>query len=228
VSGGQLLLDAGFLVANDMPQMAVTPSSLDLQVSSPQTTATDNVLAQMTDGQVVAYTSQSSATWLTVAPAQGTVPETLVITADTSGLNPGQHQGKVTLLAESGEQAEVVVNLAFDQPVTHALQVSMAPDRSAAVPLQGASLSGKVYVFVPEVPGTQKVTFYLDDPNRERKAIKVESNAPWDFAGTILTPPRNAYPFDLAGLSSGPHQITAVVDDGAGGIVVHGGFDVSP
>lgn len=228
VSGGQLLLDAGFQVANDVPQLAVTPSSLDLHVSSPQTTATDNVLAQMTDGQVVAYTSQSSAAWLTVAPAQGTVPETLAVTADTSGLNPGQYQGHVTLQVESGEQAEVAVNLTFDQPVTHTLQVSTAPDRSAAIPLQGANLSGNVYVFVPEVSGTQKVTFYLDDPNRERKAIKVENNAPWDFAGTILTPPYNAYPFDLTGLSSGPHQITAVVDDGAGGIVVHGGFDVSP
>lgn len=226
-SGLEVLVDSSFQVTNDAPQLAVSPPSLSLQVIAPQSMAEDSVLAQMTDGQVLAYTAQTNASWLTVSPSSGTLPETLTVTAQVNDLSPGQYHGQVTVLADSGDQESVSVDLFYGQQSSSGLLVSLSPDRSSAFPLDGTTLSGNVYVFVPEAAGIEKVSFYLDDPNRLAEPIKVEGNAPWDFAGTILTPPRNAYPFDLQGLD-GQHQITAVSSDSSGETVVHGVFNVSP
>lgn len=90
------------------------------------------------------------------------------------------------------------------------LQVSANSNRSAAVPLAGAEVSGAAkYVFLAGATGVTGVSFYLDDPNATGPAAQVEGGAPWDFAGTAANGTANHW--DTRGLINGPHTITAVV-----------------
>lgn len=228
IAGGlEVLVSADFTVANDAPQLGAAPGSVLFGITPPQTLAQQDVLVQMTDGSSPNYTTRSSAAWLSVEPGAGVLPETLALTADASALAPGQYQAELVVEAGTGEQVTVPVSLVYDQPSPYTLAVSLVADRSNPVLLDGASLSGEVYIFVPDVDGMKNVAFYLDDPDRVGSPIKVENRAPWDFAGTITKPPRDAYPFSLDGLP-GQHVITAVITDAAGQEVVHGVFDVSP
>lgn len=228
VSGGlEVLVSAGFMVTNDVPQLDATPGSVLFELTPPESLAQQNVLVQMTDGSNPNYSARSTAAWLGVEPLAGVLPETLVLTADASALSPGQYQADVVIEAGTGEQLRVPVSLVYDQPSLYTLAVSLAADRSNPVPLDGSSLSGEVYIFVPDIDGMKRVAFYLDDPDRLGSPIKVENRAPWDFAGTVTKPPRDAYGFSLAGLA-GQHVITAVITDADGDEIVHGVFDVSP
>ncbi|MFV8570317.1 fibronectin type III domain-containing protein [Marinobacter sp. SBS5] len=228
IDGGlEVQLSADFQVLNNVPQLTVSADSHLLQIIPPQTSDEVSVIAQMSDGRVEAYTSLSNAPWLTVTPASGDLPQTLTLQADASTLAPGQYQGEIVLEAATGEQASIAVSLNYDQASPYTLQVSSAPDRSGAVLLDGATVSGEIYVLVPALSGINKVTFYLDDPNRQGAPAKVEDRAPWDFAGTLSAQPRNAIPFDVSGMS-GQHDITAVVEHNDTTSVIHAVFNVAP
>ncbi|NHC45877.1 right-handed parallel beta-helix repeat-containing protein [Motilibacter aurantiacus] len=84
------------------------------------------------------------------------------------------------------------------------LQVSTSADRSGGVPLDGRTLTGKVYVFVPVVAGGTTASFWVDDPAAKGKPAQVESSAPWDLEGGAAT----AKPWDLRSFPSGQHTIT--------------------
>ncbi|MDQ4054423.1 MAG: right-handed parallel beta-helix repeat-containing protein [Actinomycetota bacterium] len=62
---------------------------------------------------------------------------------------------------------------------------SATPDRANAKPLEGATLSGKVYIFAVPSGSVYYGTFYLDGVKQ-----RVENNAPYDFRGSdpSLTP----------------------------------------
>lgn len=89
------------------------------------------------------------------------------------------------------------------------LLLSHAPDRSAAVPLEGEAVEGNIYVFTKPDAGVKQVKFYLDDPTRSKTPITTEGKAPWDFAGTASNGVAN--PFDSSTLADGLHTITAAV-----------------
>lgn len=106
----------------------------------------------------------------------------------------------------------VVAGLAWVPGVAHAaptLQVSGQADRSNPAALEGATVSGNTFVFVPHEDGITKVLFYLDDPDRTGKAYKSEGKEPWDLGGTAGS--GDALPFDTTVLSDGEHTITAAV-----------------
>lgn len=88
------------------------------------------------------------------------------------------------------------------------LLVSSSANRSGAVPLDGTTQTGNIYVFVAHVSGTTKVSFWLDDPTRTGAPRHVENGSPWDFAGGSSTA---ANPFDSGSLTPGSHTITAEV-----------------
>ncbi|MDQ4054430.1 MAG: PQQ-dependent sugar dehydrogenase [Actinomycetota bacterium] len=104
------------------------------------------------------------------------------------------------------------------------LQVSTHADRSNATALEGALLNGNIHVFVPHEAGISKVLFYLDDPNRSRKAYKSETKSPWDLAGTATS--QDALPFDTASLADGAHTITAAVTISGSTVVTTSTFTV--
>ena len=99
------------------------------------------------------------------------------------------------------------------------LVVSTSPERADAQPLEGAALSGEVYIFLDPArlegtllgdiePGDiEEVAFYLNDA-QALSPLQVESVAPFDFAGTDE---ERAYPFNVDDLSRRDNVITAEV-----------------
>jgi hypothetical protein len=77
------------------------------------------------------------------------------------------------------------------------------------VRLDGAKVRDKIYVFVRNVRSLQRVDFYLDDPLRRRAPIQIDTQQPFDFAGTAAN--GTALPYDTTELSDGRHSITVVL-----------------
>ena len=100
--------------------------------------------------------------------------------------------GMVGLLPASGQ-------------VVPQLMVSTQADRSGAVPLSGAALSGDVYVFL-EGSASGPVYFWIDDPDRSGPYDRKEGRAPFDLVGGTAS---TAKPLDADGLGAGSHGVTA-------------------
>jgi hypothetical protein len=89
------------------------------------------------------------------------------------------------------------------------LVVSLNPDRSNAVRLDGSTVKGKIYVFVRNSNGLDKVDFYLDGSWRTEPPVRTDTNPPFDFAGTAAE--GTALPYDTTKLADGSHTISAVL-----------------
>ncbi len=97
-------------------------------------------------------------------------------------------------------------------PTSAALAVSTSPERENAQPLEGAALSGEVYIFLePALLGgagsVEEVAFYLND-SEALSPLQVESVAPFDFAGSKE---QGAYPFNVDDLDRRENIVTAKV-----------------
>ncbi|MFO1419170.1 MAG: LamG-like jellyroll fold domain-containing protein [Methylotetracoccus sp.] len=106
-----------------------------------------------------------------------------------------------------------------------ALCLSTSPNRSSPASLDGATVSGLVYVFAQPYRGVKQVKFWLgNDPTLA--PTKVEKTAPFDFAGTA--PNGAAYAFDTSRLSKGRHAISAqvIMDNGITHDIIKGTFTV--
>jgi hypothetical protein len=101
-------------------------------------------------------------------------------------------------------------------PGTFDLMMSGPATRSNPVRLAGSTAAGNIYVFTCPESGTSRERFFLDDPDVSGTPRKVETNAPWDFAG-MNTTTRNANPFDTRSIADGAHTITAAIDKIGGG-----------
>ena len=75
-----------------------------------------------------------------------------------------------------------------------ALAVSLNPDRSSAVRLDGSTVDGQIYVFVRNSETLDKVDFYLDSRWRTKPPVRTDSEPPFDFAGTAAD--GTAVPYD--------------------------------
>jgi N-acetylneuraminic acid mutarotase/glucose/arabinose dehydrogenase len=125
----------------------------------------------------------------------------------------------------------LILALLFSVPLAstagaYELQMSSAPDRSAPVPLQGAQVSGLIYVFVAPQTGITQVRFFVNDPSMTGAPAQTEKLAPYDLAGTAAN--GTAQPYSTAGLPAGTNSVTAAVDTSTGGTeVVTATFTVS-
>jgi N-acetylneuraminic acid mutarotase/glucose/arabinose dehydrogenase len=191
--------------------------------------ATQTLLLQATGGNAPSVTVSESATWLSVAPSSTSIPQSIAFTADPGGLSPGVYRTKVQASASGYATAAVEVTLRVkDQSTssTHQLLLSLAPNRSNPVPLEGSTVDGPIHVFVSPTSGLNRVRFFLDDPNMVGAPRQTENSQPFDFAGTASN--GTAVAFNATALATGTHSITAAIDrtDGTSG-VVHGVFTVS-
>ncbi len=89
------------------------------------------------------------------------------------------------------------------------LMVSTTPTRANAHQLAGATVQGRIFVYVPASSGITRVSFVLD---RASRPVTVESAAPWDLAGTAAG--SNARAFDASTLTAGVHRLIAQVRRG--------------
>jgi hypothetical protein len=89
------------------------------------------------------------------------------------------------------------------------LALSLSPDRSGAVRLDGSTVKGKIYVFVKNSQNIGKVDFYLDRRWRTNPPVQTDTRAPFDFAGTAAD--GTALPYETTKLANGSHTIRAVL-----------------
>jgi hypothetical protein len=188
--------------------------------------ATTSLVAS--DGSAVDFGVSVNAPWLGVDPAAGTTPAALGVSVDSTALAPGTHTATLTASPSSGGVRPVSIPVFLTVGATeHAILVSGSADRSSPVFLEGAVVSGSIYVFLSPESGVTRVRFYLDDPDFSGSAIKIENNPPWDFAGTGSGASNPALPFDTGPLSEGAHVISARADLAGGGVeAVHASFVV--
>ena len=123
-----------------------------------------------------------AARWGTVAVVMGVAVSGLV------GVSPAQAAGSYQLL------------------------VSASADRSAATPLDGATVSGNIYAFTSPETSVLKSVFYIDDPTASGTLFHSEGTAPYDVNGGSVAA---AAPYDTHALSDGTHTITQVVTNTA-------------
>ncbi len=216
--GGVAIVEAWFDVANDgatgLPPSAVasaTPRSGEapLPVSFDGSGSSD-------DGAILSYawTFGDGSTGSGVAPqhsygAPGRYTATLTVT-DDEGLT-------------GSSSISIDVDAASPPPPPpsspYALLVSEHPDRSAAVPLAGATLTGDVYVYAFPNTGISEARFFLDGALTQHERL-----VPYDFRGGSLAA---ANPFDTESVVAGSHEIRVEItrDDGSV-VVVSAVFDV--
>ena len=99
---------------------------------------------------------------------------------------------------------------------TATLVFSLSSDRSNPMPLDGAFLSGPVYVFLDRADSADTVSFRLDGAG-----FRTENFVPWDMGGGSVTiaGPINA----LGTFGTGAHTVEAVAD---GSLVATASFEV--
>ena len=98
----------------------------------------------------------------------------------------------------------VAIPVAAFAQVSYQLNVSTNSDRSGAIPLDGAVVSGDMFVFTSPDDSVDDVVFWIDDPSGP--PFRTEFTAPFDLAGGPIA---NAAPYDSTILSDGPHTIYA-------------------
>ena len=107
-------------------------------------------------------------------------------------VGPGSEQ--FTFSIDGHTSTTLTVHYSVD---IHDIMVSKSPDRSNAIPLQDAILSGNVYIFVGPNDDIDNVLFYYDDLAMANAHHVPEDAIGYDFEQTNENVPGlPAYPFD--------------------------------
>jgi glucose/arabinose dehydrogenase/N-acetylneuraminic acid mutarotase len=147
----------------------------------------------------------------------GTNSAGLAMPFDTTSLTNGSHQlsARIDLTAGGTEAVHTTftVNNTGEPPPPpppgdHNLMVSLAPNRSGAVNLEGQVVGDNIYVFTSPAADTKKVRFFVDDPGMNGTPFFIEKGAPFDLMGSTNNG-ATANPFDTLTLSEGVHNVTA-------------------
>ncbi|WP_412535850.1 kelch repeat-containing protein [Marinobacter sp. MIT932201] len=211
-SGSTELLSTAFTVNNSIPVFEFGQAEAFFTAQEGATVPTSTTVAlQTSDNSGVDFFLSDNASWLSITPTSGTTPDSVTLTADPSGLAAGDYTAIVEVSGTGAGSSSLLVTLEV-LPVevsNYSLMVSTSPDRSGASSLQGSSVSGDIYVFVPEQPDMNRVQFYVDNPQKSGTPNQTENVAPYDLAGTASN--NLALPFDTTTLQDGSHTITAVV-----------------
>ena len=102
------------------PAAQAAPSQLQFSASSAGSIPPPQTISLTSAVPGIAFSAQSSASWLTVTPASGASPRLIEVTADPTTLPPGQHTGTITLSTPyanlTGGQVEVSFNVGPQLP----------------------------------------------------------------------------------------------------------------
>ena len=95
--------------------LAVTPSMLTFQFYAPASTGSTQTVSVTSTGSAQSFTaSVGSGSFLSVSPASGTTPASVMITASPLGLSPGTYTGSVLFTTSSGT-VSVPVTMVYTQ-----------------------------------------------------------------------------------------------------------------
>jgi hypothetical protein len=124
---------------------------------------------------------------------------------DSTLLTNGTHTVTAVVRLRNGTTQRSTATFIVDNgPFAKSIRYSPSPDRSAAQPLDGATLPGReTFIFVGPTTAVADASVYMF---RNGRLIRVESAAPYDLGGTARN--GDARPFTLTGLRRGTHTIT--------------------
>lgn len=90
------------------PSLRVTPSSLAAIAEIGMTSIeVGSINVNSTNGDFP-WSASSSVDWLHITPESGTTPDTIQVSADVSGLAPGEHQGQVIVESDIADSPQLV------------------------------------------------------------------------------------------------------------------------
>ena len=101
------------LTVSGAGQLEVAPTQLSFSAPVGSTPAAPQTVMVATGGSAVGFTAVSNAKWLTAAPATGSTPATLTVTANPAGLLAGTYLGAITIAPTSGSSAAQTVMVTF-------------------------------------------------------------------------------------------------------------------
>jgi hypothetical protein len=132
-------------------------------------------------------------------------------------LSVGSHMVTADILRRDGSRIVVSASFTVSETVTHSLQVSGSPTRSAPAPLDGALLSGPRYVFLGQlgdpIAGLRSITFRLDG-----RRVGTETTEPYDMLGARRG---GAIALNTRFVRDGQHVVTAQVTLAGGGVFTY-------
>lgn len=203
------------------PALGFETSPVTASVTQDDPTATVTATVTASDSTAGPVTMAENASWLTVPASAAPGPVELGI--DATGLAAGVHTATVFASSPSHGTAQLEVEVRVEFSGDDELMVSRSSTRSDPVPLEGAVLTGEVYVFLAGAQDAEKVRFWLDDPSATGRPRRTESNPPYDFVGGDV---ETARAWNTSQVGDGVHSITAVIDSPFGQRSVTGTFSV--
>jgi len=116
-AGGFDVITGNFTVNNGTPSLTVGPSPVAFDLE-PGATSTATVNVGTTDGSTPGFAVVDDAPWLTAAPASGTVPGAVTLTANATGLAEGAYAASVTVSSNGYRDAVAAVHLTVGDPAS--------------------------------------------------------------------------------------------------------------
>ena len=152
---------------------------------------------QLTAANPTSFAASSNATWLTVTPAEGVAPATLIISASAAGLAVGQYQTTISVTGGA-------------KPVSIPIVLNLAP----APNLISATTTSLSFAQTVGESAPDAQTVKLDSPSPTN--FKASYTAAW----LSVTPTNGATPAELSvqanakGLAAGTYQDTIAISGG--------------
>jgi hypothetical protein len=124
------------------PILSVSPATLSFTgVQGGANPASANITITNTGGGTLTYNIGSDASWLSAAAASGTAPQTVQVSANTSGLVANTYTGHLTVIATGaqGSPATVTVTLTVTNPPPPQPVLSVSPLAISFTATQGGA-----------------------------------------------------------------------------------------
>jgi uncharacterized protein (TIGR03437 family) len=206
------------LTVNAMPQLTASPAALTFNYQPGGALPAPQSIALATGDVPLSFSVSSPGTWLSVSPARGATPGSVLVAADPTGLGAGSYSGTIGVSAYgasnpasiavtlnvlgTGQQLTVTpAELSFAVPVG-----GTAPAQSLSVASAGSAIgftamtSGAKWLSVTPASGTT--------PGSVSVSVNAAGLLDGTYTGTIAIEP--------SGLSSGGQVVTVTLKVGTG------------
>ncbi|MFC5381923.1 Kelch repeat-containing protein [Aquipuribacter nitratireducens] len=208
-AGAASVVSASFTVRNQTG-LAASPSAVAIAGSEAGSPARAVVSVTSPAGTTFEAQVSVDVAWASVTSARPSGSEmTIGIEADPVVSGVGTHQATISVTPTTGTYAILRLPVSFTVATSGAstgIVVSERSDRSNGRPLEGADVSGDVYVFTAPDPAVSRVSFWVDNPSATGTPYRTEKSAPFDLNGGTSS---TAVPFDTRALADGLHSVTA-------------------
>ena len=197
------------------------------QVAAVEVSPLEAFIEESETVQLSAIIQNASGQLLTNRDVSWASDDANVAEVNAQGLVIAKTAGKANITATSeGVSASALVTVKLP-PVDYTLIYSESPVRSSPEPLQGAKSFGDMHIFISPNDRVSSVTFFVNDPDGDRRPVKTENAAPYDLMGTL--PDGTAQTLDASKNVPRKYTVTARVQQTDGNVVsVSATFEIIP